>query len=238
MIVMLTMAMDILSTAFLFYLFYRFFKGTHTAAVAKGLMALMVVYLVALRFNLSTLTWIFDRLIANFPILLAIIFQQELRRLFATIGAPRGKLQKGEDFLKKLAETLIFMSKNKVGALIVIEDLTRLDEIISNGVVLDADFSQELMLTIFHKGTDLHDGAVVIRGEKIYAAQVFLPVDYTNTVTRRGTRHEAGTVFTRDRGCTTLIVSEESGDFSYARNNVLVTVPRRKIEEVLNELLA
>ncbi|MGL5722528.1 MAG: diadenylate cyclase CdaA [Brevinema sp.] len=237
MIVLFTIIGDILFTSLLIYIFYRFFKGTHTAAVAKGLLALMAFYVVSLFLNFTTVTWIFDRLIANFPVIIAVLFQQELRRFFATIGKPKGRNKKDDDFIHKLAETLAYMSKNRIGALIIVEDRTRLDDIIANGIVLDAEFSPELLLTIFYKGTDLHDGAVVIRGEKIYAAQVFLPVDFS-TSTKKGTRHEAGVSFTYGRSCTALIVSEETGEFSYAQNNDHIVVPRRKIEEVLYDIFS
>lgn len=237
MIVPLTIVADIFFTSLLFYVFYRFFKGTHSAAVAKGLLASLLVYFIAVRLNLSTLTWIFDRLITNFPILVAIIFHQELRRFFASIGTPKGKMEKREIFIKTLGETLVYMSKNRIGALIVVEDKSRLDEFIENGVILDAWFSQELVLTIFHTGTDLHDGAVIIRGEKIYAAQVFLPTDFSHS-THKGTRHEAGVQITRGHSCVSLIVSEESGDISVARSGELTGVSRRKVDEVLHEIFS
>lgn len=235
--VLLTNLADIIFTGMVIYGLYEFFRGTHTATIVKGILLAVGIYILAGKFNFTTLTWIIEKIITNFPIFMVVIFQPELRRFFSNLGQTRKKIVLSQIFTGELSQILLILSKNHTGALIIIEGQVHLDEFIHNGIELDAKFSKELILTIFHSGTPLHDGAVIIRNERVLAAQVFLPTDYSHN-TDRGTRHQAGTYITRDHDCIAFMVSEEDGGISYAQNDRLKKIPRKKIEEIIHEILS
>ncbi|MGL4561131.1 MAG: diadenylate cyclase, partial [Brevinema sp.] len=140
-------------------------------------------------------------------------------------------------FVSLLSQSLLILSNQKTGALIVIEGTIKLNEFIKNGIVLDAKYSQELIETIFNKNTVLHDGAVIIRKEKIMAAHVFLPAIFSSEQIN-GTRHAAGLAISQERDCIALMVSEETGTISYAQDGIITSIPNNYIEEVLREILA
>jgi len=232
----LSISSDIILTSIILYILYYFFRGTYSATIVKGLFISMCIYFLAETLKLTTLSWIFKRFLTDLPIIMAILFQQEFRRFLSNIGRTHNQTPLSRSFTKELSITLANLSTNTTGALIIIEGNMKLEEFISNGVELDAKFSESLVHTIFHQGTHLHDGAIIIRNERIIAAQVFLPTVFSKNST--GTRHEAGITVTQERDCISLIVSEETSSISYAKNGVLTIIPYDSIEEVLIEILA
>ncbi|MGL4366825.1 MAG: diadenylate cyclase CdaA [Brevinemataceae bacterium] len=231
-----TTFLDIFITGCFIYTLYYFLRGTYTASIIKGLIVAIFVFLLLEMFNLRTLSWIFRRFFNDLPITLAIIFQKEIRRFLSTLGRNRHSVPLKNQFISQVALSLKKLAKDKIGGLIIIEGQLSLSDIMEFGVPLHADFSPALIQSIFYPGTMLHDGAVVIQNEKIIAAQVFLPTTFANNAT--GTRHAAGTAITQDRDCVSLIVSEETGSISYAKQGILVPITTENIEEVLLEILA
>lgn len=228
--------LDILVTSVFIYFIYSFFKGTYTGTVIKGMLLGVVLYIILRISHLQTITWIFERFFSELPIIFAILFQQEIKRFLSNLGRQYNKTKTTQEFIAHLSKTLEALSETQTGALIILEGNMKLNEFAVNGVILNAEYSKELIETIFHKGTLLHDGAVIIRKERIIAAHVFLPAVFSDQA--NGTRHAAGVAVSQDHDCIAFIVSEETGSVSYAQSGILHCIDDTNIEEVLCGLLA
>lgn len=229
---------EILVLAFiLYYAYQRFIKGTHSENLVRGSLALVVIWGISellIRINLNIFGVFLKTLVSIISFALIVIFQPELRRLLGYIG--QGNLfeklfinggeiisTKQADTAKELIETIKYLSKSKTGGLIVLQkDVTSLAQS-DVGVKLNADISQELLLTIFFPKTPLHDGAVVIRDNKIISAGVLLPLTEDPKLSwRYGTRHRAAIgVSEAYPDCACIVVSEETGDVSIAIDGIL-----------------
>ena len=222
----------------LYYLHIRFIKGTQSENLVRGSLVLVVMWAFSeflIRINLNIFGIFLKTLVSIVPFALIVIFQPELRRFLGYIG--QGNLfeklflnnaielnnSKKVDIAKELIETIKYLSKSKTGGLIVLQkdfnSLTKSDV----GVKLNADISQELLLTIFFPKTPLHDGAVVIKDDKIISAGVLLPLTEDPKLSwRYGTRHRAAIgVSEMYSDCACIVVSEETGDVSIAIDGIL-----------------
>ena len=229
---------EILVLAFLlYYLYQKFIKGTHSENLVRGSLALVVIWGISellIRINLNIFGIFLKTLVSVVSFALIVIFQPELRRFLGYIG--QGNLfeklflnntetisAKQTDVAKELIETIKYLSKSKTGGLIVLQkDVTSLAQS-DVGVKINADISQELLLTIFFPKTPLHDGAVVIRDNKIISAGVLLPLTEDPKLSwRYGTRHRAAIgVSEVYPDCACIVVSEETGDVSVAIDGIL-----------------
>ncbi len=227
---------DVLLTSVSLYFLYYFFKGSYSATIMKGLVLVVLIFIVSIQLRLQTLSWILSRFFSDFPVIIAILFHQEIRHFFSNMGRTHQSLHNSDKFSLELAHVLKTLSNSGIGALIVIEGQMRLNDIINSGVSLNARFSAELIHTIFSPNTPLHDGAVIIRDEHIVAARVFIPTTITHGFT--GTRHSAGIFISTERDCISFMVSEETGAISYAQKGILTPIPDMLVEEVVNEVLA
>ena len=226
---------DILCTSMLIYATYYFFKGTHTETIVKGLVFAIAVYLISIFAKLNTITWIFLKFFNELPIIIAIIFHQEIRQFFSNIGRNHQQTHNSQFFSHQLATALIELSNQNIGALILIERNMLLNDLISNAVILDARFSVELIHSIFYKGTPLHDGAVIIRDEHILASKVLLPAVFSSAST--GTRHGVAISISKERDCIAFVVSEETGIISYAKDGILTAIPNMILEDIIHETI-
>lgn len=222
----------------LYYLHIRFIKGTQSENLVRGSLVLVVMWAFSeflIRINLNIFGIFLKTLVSIVAFALIVIFQPELRRFLGYIG--QGNLfeklflnnaielnnSKKVDIAKELIETIKYLSKSKTGGLIVLQkdfnSLTKSDV----GVKLNADISQELLLTIFFPKTPLHDGAVVIKDDKIISAGVLLPLTEDPKLSwRYGTRHRAAIgVSEMYSDCACIVVSEETGDVSIAIDGIL-----------------
>ena len=222
----------------LYYLHIRFIKGTQSENLVRGSLVLVVMWAFSeflIRINLNIFGIFLKTLVSIVAFALIVIFQPELRRFLGYIG--QGNLfeklflnnaielnnSKKVDIAKELIETIKYLSKSKTGGLIVLQkdfnSLTKSDV----GVKLNADISQELLLTIFFPKTPLHDGAVVIKDDKIISAGVLLPLTEDPKLSwRYGTRHRAAIgVSEVYSDCACIVVSEETGDVSVAIDGIL-----------------
>ncbi len=222
----------------LYYLHIRFIKGTQSENLVRGSLVLVVMWAFSeflIRINLNIFGIFLKTLVSIVAFALIVIFQPELRRFLGYIG--QGNLfeklflnnaielnnSKKVDIAKELIETIKYLSKSKTGGLIVLQkdfnSLTKSDV----GVKLNADISQELLLTIFFPKTPLHDGAVVIKDDKIISAGVLLPLTEDPKLSwRYGTRHRAAIgVSEMYSDCACIVVSEETGDVSVAIDGIL-----------------
>lgn len=219
---------DISIVAYIFYKIFMFMRDTRAGQVLKGIILLLVATQLSEIFKLRTLNWILLNSLNIGVVATIIIFQPELRAGLEHIG--RTKLNffyknpsnvKEEDFNKyidEIVESLYSLSRQKIGALIIMERQTKLGDIISTGTVLDAHTSRQLLINIFIPNTPLHDGAVVIRQDKIKAAACFLPLTQSKDLSKDlGTRHRAAVGVSEVSDCIALVVSEETGDVSIAK---------------------
>lgn len=221
---------DIVVVAYFLYRLYLMLKNTRAATLVKGLLVLVAFMIVCRTLNLHVISWLLEKSMTVIMVALPVVFQPELRRALEQIG--RGKLfrkgseldeQELEAMLEDVAVATKVMSKAKVGALMVFERATGLVERIETGVPIDGLVSSGLIQNIFVKDTPLHDGAVVIRGNRIVAACCLLPLTENRNLSQElGTRHRAAIGISEQSDAMVLVVSEETGAISIARNGELV----------------
>lgn len=217
---------DILAVAALIYQFILIIRGRRAAHVLTGLWILGIVYLISVWAHLELLRYVLAALAPYTAIALIVIFQSDIRRFLARLGRSRwlglsGQLERREivdDILLALQE----MANSKTGALIVIERESGLRTFVESGVPLDATLSRDLLRAIFQEGGALHDGAVIVQGDRVAAAACFLPLTTKPLLRGRlGTRHRAAIGITEETDALSLVVSEETGQVSIAARGEL-----------------
>ena len=222
---------DIAVVAYFLYTLYQILKNTRAATLVKGLLILLIIMMGSRWMNLHVITWLMEKSMTVILVALPVVFQPELRRALEQIG--RGKwFHKGgseldeaefETMLSNVTNATVAMSRRKLGALMVFERNTGLEERIETGTAVDGLLSEALLLNIFEKDTPLHDGAVIIRGKRIVAASCLLPLTENRNLSQDlGTRHRAGIGVSEQSDAVVLIVSEETGTISIARNGELI----------------
>ena len=222
-------AVDILLVSFLIYQLLKFTRETRVSQVLKGLAFLLLATWFTEVFKLRTINWILRWLVNAGAVLVVVLFQPELRRVLEGIGrTPVLRKMRGEDFadgetvVTELTQALTNMAKRKVGALVVVERGTHLKELWDTGTRVDGRVSQPLIENIFEPNTPLHDGAVIIRGDRLQAAGCVLPLSEGSGISRElGTRHRAALGVSEVSDAIVLIVSEETGIISLAREGRL-----------------
>ena len=212
-------ALDITIVSLVLYKLLKAFQGTRAARILIGLALLLIVSLIARSLSLNTLDWLLQGFWAYIVIALIVIFQPELRRTLARIGEARflRAFTTAEELrgLEEIVRASVALAERKIGALIVVERETGLGDFIELGTKLDARVSKPLLMSIFHPTSPMHDGAVVIRGNRIIAAGCFLPIALTSTISSSlGTRHRAALGITEESDAVVIIVSEETGAIS------------------------
>lgn len=219
---------EILIISFLVYHVLLWIKSTRAWNLFKGIMVILIFVLLAAFFQMSTILWIAENTLNVGLIALVIIFQPELRNALENLGGKNilGGLfvfnkTTGEKFSNRTIDELIkavfAMGKVKTGALIVIEDEILLDEYIRTGIDVDAILSSQLLINIFEKNTPLHDGAIIMRGDRIVSATCYLPLSDSLRLSKElGTRHRAAIGISEVSDSLTIVVSEETGRVSVA----------------------
>lgn len=221
---------EILIISFLFYQILMWVKSTRAWNLFKGIMIILVFVAIAALFQMSTILWIAEKTLSVGVIAVVIIFQPELRKALENIGGNNrllkflnfgGNKTDAEKFSDKTIEELIkasyAMGKVKTGALIVIEDEILLNEYIRTGIDVDAIVSSQLLINIFEKNTPLHDGAIILRGDRVVAATCYLPLSDSLSISKDlGTRHRAAVGISEVSDSLTIAVSEETGKVSIA----------------------
>jgi diadenylate cyclase len=237
-----TAAIDIVIVAVLIYQFLLIIRGRRAVHVLLGLGVLALIYALALWAKLDLLHTILATLAPYTAIALIVMFQSELRRALARLGR-RPFLGISQIERRELSQEVVLavsrMSQNKVGALIVLERKIGLRTFVESGVSVDASVSRDLLCAIFHPGGALHDGAVIIQGDRVAAAACFLPLT-TNPllVSELGTRHRAALGISEEADCIAVVVSEETGKVSVAAfGKIEIDVPLERVEQLLSERL-
>lgn len=236
--------LDILIVAFLLYELLMLTRETRASAVLKGLVMLVLASWFSDLLGLTALNWVLLNVVNNGAVVLVILFQPELRKALEQIGS--GTLRKGGRWsdaasrivVDELIACLLKLSRRRVGALIVLEQRIGLKDVVETGTALNSDISAALLENIFEPNTPLHDGAVVIRGNHIMAAACILSLSDGKGISRElGTRHRAALGITETTDAISLIVSEETGIISMARNGRLTRhLDRAALEELLTPL--
>ena len=237
-------AVDILLTAFMIYQFIIIVRGRRSAAILAGILVLVMVDLVAVYAKLELLRTSLATLAPYTAFGMIVMFQSEIRRLLARIGQKRligfGTRLHRRETVEEILLALQQLSQQKIGALIVVEREVGLRTFVESGVPLDARVSRDLLLAVFFPGSAMHDGAVIIQGDRVAAAACFLPLTMNPELLRfLGTRHRAGIGITEEADCISLIVSEETGRISIAaRNEIEYDVPIDRVEQRLTHRFA
>ena len=217
---------EIILLSVVIYYGYLYFRGTRGAKVLTGMaIVFLTLTLISQLLNLVVISWIIRSFSVFLAVALVVIFQPELRRALAELGGhPIFSLTSAKrETVHDIAEVITQLANKQFGALIAIERDTSIRVYEETGVIIDADFSRELMLTLFHPKAALHDGGVIIRGGRIAAAACIFPVSQRETLDRSlGLRHRAGLGITEESDAIAVVVSEETGGISICH--------RRRIE--------
>lgn len=219
---------EILIISFLFYHVLLWIKSTRAWNLFKGIMIILIFVVIAAFFQMSTILWIAENTFNVGLIALVIIFQPELRKALENLGdkniinkllnMSKADVKKFSDHtIDELIKAVYAMGKVKTGALIVIEDEILLNEYIRTGIDVDAIVSSQLLINIFEKNTPLHDGAIILRGDRVVSATCYLPLSDSLSLSKElGTRHRAAVGISEASDSLTIIVSEETGNVSIA----------------------
>jgi diadenylate cyclase len=235
---------DILIVAYFLYRLLLLVKKTRAMQGLKGLGILLIASRICDMLKLTTVSWMLNNIISAGAIVLIILFQPELRHALEQIGrrtAFESNLfsdTEASDVSAEIHRALLSLSKQRIGALIVIEQTTQLGELIDTGTRMDSRVTASLIETVFYPGTMLHDGAMIIRGLNVVAAGCFLPLSTNDTISRTlGTRHRAALGVSEQSDSVTFIVSEETGNISVARDGKLrIHLDTIAIRLILEEL--
>ncbi len=247
-LVRITDIIDILIVTFFIYKALKFIRDTRTIQLLKGIVVLIVVMQVSHFVKLHTVHYLLSNAMQLGLIAMLIVFQPELRRALEQVG----RMSMGQWFnfdeqtddvekervIAEIKESCASMSKSRIGALIVMEREIKIGDIVGTGITLNADVSAELLINIFIPKTPLHDGAVIIRDNKIEAASCFLPLSQNPNVSKElGTRHRAGLGISEESDAVVVIVSEETGRISIACGGELnVNLTPEALEKNLTRL--
>lgn len=238
---------DILMVAILIYTLLVLLRGTRAMQMVWGIVILVGLYLAAKTFNLITLSTGLSSLLAFLPIAIIVLFQPEIRRMltaFGSIGWMRigGAQSEGPVMINELALAVQALASKRTGALIALERRDSLSMWTDTGIPLEARFSYDLLLNIFVPGTPLHDGAVIVHGDRLVAASCFLPLTTRHELSSElGTRHRAAIGLSEETDALVIVVSEETGTISLAVDEQLLrpldeTTLRNALAEHLYQL--
>ena len=235
---------DITLVIFIAVKFLQFVKGTRALQLLKGILLLIAATMLSSLLNLRILNFILTSFMTYGVILLIVMFQPELRRALEQLGS--NKINKffgiEQDIVTKVKENIykitiaaMELSNNKTGALIVIERDIKLKDIIDTGVLIGAEISPQLLVNIFQPNTPLHDGAVIISESKIMAAACMLPLSSDKNISKKlGTRHRSAIGISKESDSIVIVVSEETGKISVAKNGTLIADVK---EDALKQIL-
>jgi diadenylate cyclase len=230
-------AIDVICISYLVYKLVSLVRETRAAQLIKGILIILAAYLISDLARMQTMQFVMEYILNNGLIVLVVVFQPELRRALEQVG--RSKFSKFGFFaihpdteqeleqswqgaIDAICESLEPLSSQKIGALMVIERKTKLGEIIKTGTIIDSKPSMELIGNVFFPNSPLHDGAMIIRDGKLYAAGCFLPLSENYGISKQlGTRHRASLGMSENSDAIVLVVSEETGVISIARDGVL-----------------
>ncbi len=238
--------MDIALLSIVIYQILLMLKGTRTIQILIGFLLVGIVFYIVDIMSLRGITWVLSNIFNSIVIVFIVLFQSEIKNALAQMGTKTifsgAKKRHSLTLLDKLYSVCIHFSKSRIGALIVIEKEMGLGDYYKGATPINADFSQQLLVSLFHTNSPLHDGAVIINGDgKITYAGCILPIStQTDFAKSLGTRHRAALGLSEETDAAVLVVSEESGKISLAWSGELITEadeisPKDKLKEILIE---
>ncbi len=234
---------DILIATFIIYRILLLMKGTRAAHMAFGILFFVVLFYLSKEFHLKIIEWFLSNFMTYVVFAIIVLYQNEIRKILANIGT-RGFIEPlssggGMSKIDEIVLAATTLSSKKIGALIVIERKIGLKSFMENGIILDARLSYDLLVTIFYPETPLHDGAVIIQGDKIAAASCFLPLTLDPYLSKEfGTRHRAAIGITEDTDAIAVVVSEETGIISVVIDgNLERKLDGERLKNILTEQL-
>lgn len=220
---------DIVIVAFLIYQLVMLTRQTRAIQVLKGLAVLIVIYYISSLVGFTMLNWVLRTILNSGALLVVVLFQPEFRRVLEQLGRGtkldrlRDSVSENQRIVDELTQCCLRLSKRRVGALIVFEQQTGLKDIMETGTPIDSLISAPLLENIFEPNTPLHDGAVIIRGQRIVSAACVLTLSESKALSRDlGTRHRAALGVSESTDAIALIVSEETGTISLARAGKMI----------------
>ncbi|MFR0539851.1 diadenylate cyclase CdaA [Lactobacillus delbrueckii] len=222
----LSVVLDVLITWYFIYHLTLLIKGTKAVQLANGIILIMVARVLAGWAQLTTVTFILDQIVSWSVIGIIVIFQPEIRRGLERLGrvslfsdSENSEREQQEKLVKELDKAIQYMSKRRIGALITLEQRTGLEEYVETGIKLDALVTGELLINIFIPNTPLHDGAVIIKNNRVQVASAYLPLSDNAMIPKSlGTRHRAAVGISEVTDAITVVVSEETGGVTITRN--------------------
>lgn len=237
-----TSGIEILLIAVVLYYVYLYLRGTHGARILIGLaLVFLTLTLISQLLNLVVISWMLRGIFGFLAIALVIIFQPELRRALTELGTHRWftSASQHREIVEEIVDTVFELSSKGFGALIALERQINLPQLAETGVKIDSHYSPELVLTIFQPKTVLHDGGVIVRGDRLVAAACIFPLSQREDLDRNlGLRHRAGLGLTEESDAIGIVVSEETGQVSICHDgrierNLGVESFRRRLNELL-----
>lgn len=235
--------LDVVLVAVVIYAFLSLFRGTQAVQLLRGvLIVALFILALSLVVDLPAFNWLLRTSLPMVFVAIPVIFQPELRRALERLGrsAPlwnrSGDTTRSQLIINEVVKATDYFALQRIGALIAFQGVTGLGDILDRGVRVDGDLSYELLATIFHPNTPLHDGAVVVRGERVVAAGCILPLtDRDLSDSSLGTRHRAAIGLSEQSDALVVVVSEETGRISVARNGRIVRLDSNKLRSVLSD---
>jgi len=234
--------LDILLLSYLIYRGLLLIRGTRAASMLSGLLLIIIIYFIARHLNLVTLDWVLSNFLSSIIIVVIVLFQDEIRRGLTKIGFSSLFVKNKQTFDKGVQDLVwVVSSLRKInhGALIVIQKDVGLDDFIEDGVELDALIKRKLLYSIFLKESPLHDGAVIVEGDRIKAAGCVLPLSFTSDLDPNlGTRHRAALGISERSDAVVIVVSEETSKISLIFDGKLNrNLDEGMLKDLLNTLL-
>lgn len=233
--------LDIASVTFLFYQVLILIRGTRAFSALAGLAFLVAIYYISQRLVLYTLGWLLENLFRSLFLVIVILFHADIRQALSALATKSfwsRKRSNVDTLIDELIWVCQYFARTYTGALIVLEKQMLLGDMMSGGVRIDAQFSKELLMTIFFHNTALHDGATILRKGRIAAAGCILPLAQVDEHQQFGTRHRAALGLSEHSDATILVVSEERGEISMAANGQLnVMRDMHKLKEILRNAI-
>jgi diadenylate cyclase len=216
--------LDILIVAYVIYRVALLIRGTRTVQMVVGLLVVAGAFVASQLLSLFTLNWLLNNFLGSLFVILVVIFQSDIRRALTRVGTPSFFAVRGSvaSIAQELATAAAWLSARRIGALIVLEQEVGLNDYVETGRMIEARLSPELIETIFMRGSPLHDGAVIVKGDQVLAAACLLPLSTNPNVSLAlGTRHRAAIGLAEESDAVVIVVSEEDGTISLARNGDL-----------------
>ncbi len=246
-----TDVVEIIIISVFLYQLLVWIKNTRAWMLFRGILIIIGFFMIAAILQMHTILWLGEKMLSAGVIALIVVFQPELRRaleqlgrknlfsILSSFGLMKGAVKRFDDKTKNdIVKACYEMGTVKTGALIVIEKDVKLSEYERTGITLDSLLSRQLLINIFEKNTPLHDGAIIVRGDRVVSATCYLPLSDNMELSKElGTRHRAAVGISEVSDALTIVVSEETGNVSIARDGMLQrNVSDKQLEEELNKL--